>query len=228
MNRNCLLIALFLMGGFSRADAAAPGPSAPPLPKIVSLRLEPPSLSFLNGRDERRVLVIGEAATGQRIDLTGEARLTAQAPLVEIDEHNALRPKSQGEMTILVSAAGLTANLPVKVADATVPTIGFVRDVERMRAAGLARGGSVENCIVLDDQNVISGALRFKDEFVRHKILDLLGDLALIGRPILGEITASRAGHALHSKFVGKILETVAAQEADEPTLQPGSFESFA
>ncbi|MGZ8851528.1 MAG: UDP-3-O-acyl-N-acetylglucosamine deacetylase, partial [Thermoanaerobaculia bacterium] len=68
-------------------------------------------------------------------------------------------------------------------------TFGFMRDVEKLRAAGLARGGTVENCIVLDDNGVLNGPLRFKDEFVRHKILDLVGDLALIGRPVVGEIT---------------------------------------
>src|SRR6266852_2305864 len=86
-------------------------------------------------------------------------------------------------------------------------TFGFMRDVEKLRAAGLARGGSVENCIVLDDNGVVGGPLRFRDEFVRHKILDLLGDLALIGRPIVGEISATRAGHAMHSRFVEKLLE---------------------
>ena len=93
-------------------------------------------------------------------------------------------------------------------------TFGFMRDVEKLRAAGLARGGSVENCIVLDDHGVVNGPLRFKDEFVRHKILDLLGDLALIGRPIVGEITANRAGHALHSRFVEQVL--AAAAETDD------------
>lgn len=87
-------------------------------------------------------------------------------------------------------------------------TFGFLRDVEKMRAAGLARGGSVENCIVLGDERIVSGALRFRDEFVRHKILDLVGDLALIGRPILGEIVAERAGHALHAALIAKLLES--------------------
>lgn len=94
-------------------------------------------------------------------------------------------------------------------------TFGFVRDVEKMRAAGLARGGSVENAIVLDDRDVINGPLRFRDEFVRHKILDLLGDLALIGRPIVGDITANRGGHALHSRFVAKVLAAAARAEED-------------
>jgi UDP-3-O-[3-hydroxymyristoyl] N-acetylglucosamine deacetylase len=99
-------------------------------------------------------------------------------------------------------------NFARKIAPAR--TFGFMRDVEKLRAAGLARGGSVENCIVLDEHGVVNGPLRFRDEFVRHKILDLYGDLALIGRPMVGEITAHRAGHALHSRFVAKVLATAA------------------
>ncbi|HWW60132.1 MAG TPA: UDP-3-O-acyl-N-acetylglucosamine deacetylase, partial [Thermoanaerobaculia bacterium] len=95
--------------------------------------------------------------------------------------------------------------------------------------AGLARGGSVENCIVLDDRGVLNGPLRFKDEFVRHKILDLIGDLALIGRPIVGEITAYRAGHAMHSRFVEKVLSVVTAtSERTEAVAAPRVVGSFA
>lgn len=94
-------------------------------------------------------------------------------------------------------------------------TFGFMRDVEKLRAAGLARGGSVENAIVLDDRGVVNGPLRFKDEFVRHKILDLIGDLALIGRPIVGEIVAHRAGHAMHSRLVEKIVHAARAEEQE-------------
>jgi UDP-3-O-[3-hydroxymyristoyl] N-acetylglucosamine deacetylase len=109
-------------------------------------------------------------------------------------------------------------------------TFGFMRDVEKLRAAGLGRGGSVENCIVLDDTGVVNGALRFKDEFVRHKILDLLGDLALIGRPIVGEITAYRAGHAMHSRFVEKILQAAGSDEDDTLPLSSRreTYENFA
>ena len=106
-------------------------------------------------------------------------------------------------------------------------TFGFMRDVENLRAAGLARGGSVENCIVLDDSGVVNGPLRFRDEFVRHKILDLLGDLALIGRPVIGEITALRAGHAMHSKFVALLVEAANAA-ADAASIDTGSIETFA
>jgi len=108
-------------------------------------------------------------------------------------------------------------------------TFGFVRDVEKLRAAGLARGGSIENCIVLDDDGVRNGPLRFRDEFVRHKILDLIGDLALIGRPIVGEISAYRAGHALHSRFVEQILRAAAeAEERREDRATGERYESFA
>jgi UDP-3-O-[3-hydroxymyristoyl] N-acetylglucosamine deacetylase len=80
-------------------------------------------------------------------------------------------------------------------------TFGFARDVEAMRARGLARGGSLHNAVVLDDSGVLSGPLRFRDEFVRHKVLDLVGDLALLGVVLDGHIHARRAGHALHIEF---------------------------
>jgi UDP-3-O-[3-hydroxymyristoyl] N-acetylglucosamine deacetylase len=106
-------------------------------------------------------------------------------------------------------------------------TFGFKHEVEKLRAAGLARGGSVENCIVLDDGGVMNGPLRFRDEFVRHKILDLVGDLALIGRPLVGAITAYKAGHAMHSKFVEQILRAAEAEEG-VPAMAARGVESFA
>lgn len=80
-------------------------------------------------------------------------------------------------------------------------TFGFARDVEALRARGLARGGSLHNAVVLDDEGVLSGPLRFRDEFVRHKVLDLVGDLALLGVSLNGHIRARKAGHALHIEF---------------------------
>jgi UDP-3-O-[3-hydroxymyristoyl] N-acetylglucosamine deacetylase len=86
-------------------------------------------------------------------------------------------------------------------------TFGFLRDVEMLKSKGLARGGSLENAIVLGDKEVINGGeLRFKDEFVRHKILDAVGDISLIGLPIYGHIIANKSGHTLHVKLLRKIL----------------------
>ena len=75
-------------------------------------------------------------------------------------------------------------------------TFGFARDIAQLRARGLVRGGSLQNAVVLDDAGILSGPLRFRD-----KIMDLLGDLALLGRPLHGRIHARKAGHALHIDF---------------------------
>lgn len=85
-------------------------------------------------------------------------------------------------------------------------TFCFERDIEPLRAMGLIRGGSLENAIVLTDDGVMNGPLRFPDEFGRHKALDLIGDLALIGLPVLARIEAHKAGHALHTQLVSRLL----------------------
>lgn len=85
-------------------------------------------------------------------------------------------------------------------------TFGFLKDVELMRQAGLALGGSLDNAVVLGETGVLNNPLRFPDEFVRHKILDLLGDLVLLGRPLRAHVVAMRAGHELHTRLVKAIL----------------------
>ncbi|MBI1233741.1 MAG: UDP-3-O-acyl-N-acetylglucosamine deacetylase [Alphaproteobacteria bacterium] len=90
---------------------------------------------------------------------------------------------------------------------ASARTFGFKRDVEALRAAGLARGGSMDNAVVLDESGVLNEeGLRFADEFARHKALDALGDLALAGAPILGRYQASQPGHALNNVAVRALL----------------------
>lgn len=88
---------------------------------------------------------------------------------------------------------------------AAARTFGFLKEVEWMRQQGLALGGSLENAIVIGDTGVLN-ALRFEDEFVRHKILDAVGDLALLGHPVLGHVVAHRAGHALHTSLAAQLL----------------------
>jgi UDP-3-O-[3-hydroxymyristoyl] N-acetylglucosamine deacetylase len=89
---------------------------------------------------------------------------------------------------------------------AAARTFGSREDEKAMRNMGLIRGASRENCIVLTRDGIENGPLRFPDEFVRHKVLDLVGDLALLGKPILGRIVADRAGHAMHTALVSRIL----------------------
>ncbi|MGH9394131.1 MAG: UDP-3-O-acyl-N-acetylglucosamine deacetylase, partial [Terriglobales bacterium] len=85
-------------------------------------------------------------------------------------------------------------------------TFGFLAEFAAMRRQGLIRGGSLENAVVLDEKRVVNGELRFRDEFVRHKMLDLIGDLALLGAPFAGEVVADRAGPALHPALVQRLL----------------------
>jgi UDP-3-O-[3-hydroxymyristoyl] N-acetylglucosamine deacetylase len=86
-------------------------------------------------------------------------------------------------------------------------TFGFLRDVRMLRSRGLAKGGSLNNAIVVGENGVINkGELRFRDEFVRHKILDTIGDISLLGYPIYGHIITFRSGHSLNVKFLRKVL----------------------
>jgi UDP-3-O-[3-hydroxymyristoyl] N-acetylglucosamine deacetylase len=87
-------------------------------------------------------------------------------------------------------------------------TFGFLREVETLRRNGLALGGSLENAVVIGESGVLNNKLRFEDEFVRHKILDALGDLALLGYPVIGRLEAVKAGHALHAALAQKLVAT--------------------
>jgi len=91
-------------------------------------------------------------------------------------------------------------------------TFCFLKDIERMQAMGLARGGSLENAIVVDEFSILNPeGLRFPDEFTRHKVLDAVGDLALLGLPVVGHLTARKSGHALNQALVRKVLAEPAA-----------------
>ncbi|QHI99759.1 UDP-3-O-acyl-N-acetylglucosamine deacetylase [Xylophilus rhododendri] len=93
-------------------------------------------------------------------------------------------------------------------------TFGFTRDVEMMRANGLALGGGLDNAIVMDDYKVLNvGGLRYDDEFVKHKILDAIGDLYCVGKPLLAAYSAFRSGHAMNNKLLRALLADPASYE---------------
>ena len=111
-------------------------------------------------------------------------------------------------------------------------TFGFTKDVEMMRANGLALGGGLDNAIVMDDYRVLnSDGLRYNDEFVKHKILDAMGDLYLLGKPMLAAYSAFRSGHAMNNKLLRALLANPEAWEivtfTDEKTA-PQGFSSLA
>ena len=95
-------------------------------------------------------------------------------------------------------------------------TFTFLKEVEMLRQNGLALGGSLDNAIVIGETGVLNSSLRFEDEFVRHKILDVIGDLALVGHPIIGHVVVHRGGHALHTAFAAQILEEADAWQLVE------------
>ncbi len=90
-------------------------------------------------------------------------------------------------------------------------TFCLLRDVEAMKRAGLARGGSLENALVVGEEGVLNPSLRFPDEFVRHKVLDLIGDLALLGSHLRAHVIVFKGGHRLHAALVGRVLANRAA-----------------
>src|SRR6202142_2820271 len=99
---------------------------------------------------------------------------------------------------------------------------------------GLIRGGSLNNAIVLNENGILNGPLRFADEFGRHKALDLIGDLALVGRPLKARIVAHKAGHALHTQLVTRLLgdrtlgrETTEKTDSAAPELLPATSETL-
>lgn len=98
-------------------------------------------------------------------------------------------------------------------------TFGFLEQEKALRNMGLIRGANMGNCVVLTRDGIVNGPLRFPDEFVRHKVLDLIGDLALLGRQIIGRVIADRAGHAMHAALVSKVMKDPSLWE--EATLDP-------
>jgi UDP-3-O-[3-hydroxymyristoyl] N-acetylglucosamine deacetylase len=107
-------------------------------------------------------------------------------------------------------------------------TFGFTKDVEMMRANGLALGGGLDNAIVMDDYKVLNaGGLRYDDEFVKHKILDAMGDLYILGKPLLASYSAFRSGHALNNRLLRELLARTDAWEVvtfDDERLAPNGF----
>jgi UDP-3-O-[3-hydroxymyristoyl] N-acetylglucosamine deacetylase len=113
-------------------------------------------------------------------------------------DHPLLRHQSR---TIRLSEAAFIDDI------APARTFTFLKEVEMLRQQGLALGGSLENAVVIGDTGVLNNGLRFDDEFVRHKILDVIGDMALVGYPIIGHLVAHRGGHALHTAFAAQVVE---------------------
>jgi UDP-3-O-[3-hydroxymyristoyl] N-acetylglucosamine deacetylase len=136
-----------------------------------------------------------------------------------------------------VDATGQTAEVDFGIESyvkeiARARTFGFMQDVETLRGMGLARGGSFENAIVLDEYRILNAdGLRYDNEFVRHKILDAIGDLYLIGHPLLASYVAHKSGHAMNNQLLRALLEQPDAYEIitfERQELAPATYTSQA
>jgi UDP-3-O-[3-hydroxymyristoyl] N-acetylglucosamine deacetylase len=176
-----------------------------------------PELPIMDGSSAPFVYLIREA--GIRAQRRMRRRLVVRRPIEVRDGNRSVRviPSRHFKLSVLIDYPhpaigrhGLEAVRlsPDRFAREIAParTFGFLEDVQRMQEHGLALGGSLQNAVVLDKRRVLNReGLRFPDEFVRHKLLDLLGDLALMGLPIQGHVKATRSGHTLHHALLAEI-----------------------
>jgi UDP-3-O-[3-hydroxymyristoyl] N-acetylglucosamine deacetylase len=183
----------------------------------VLIELNSPEVPIMDGSAAPFVYLIQEAGIKQQVSARKYLKIVRPIALSRGDKRIALYPSDHFKVTYSISfdhpllrhqsrTLRITEESFIEEI-APARTFTFLKDVENHRQNGLALGGSLDNAIVLGETGVLNNALRFEDEFVRHKILDAVGDLALVGYPVIGHLVAHRAGHALHTEFVGKILE---------------------
>jgi UDP-3-O-[3-hydroxymyristoyl] N-acetylglucosamine deacetylase len=189
----------------------------------VLVEVDGPEVPVLDGSAAPFVILLHEA--GLRPLATPRQHLKVLRPVEVVHgtkmarlvpaEHFEVRYSIGFEHPLLRHQAVAVRLTPRTFIDHVAParTFGFLREVELLRKNGLALGGSLENAIVIGETGVLNNKLRFEDEFVRHKVLDAVGDLALLGHPLLGRLEAAKAGHALHAAVARKLVATPDAWE---------------
>lgn len=216
------LLAAFAASGVDNARVEADGPEVPILDGSAAPFTNALQEAGLDRqKSERRFLTILKPVTVEESD-----RRLAIFPANDLRVTYAIdfpHPViGYQEKSVRVSAQSFAEEI------APARTFCLYRDVEAMRREGLALGGDLDNAVVVGDNRILTGPLRFPDEFVRHKIVDLLGDIALLGRPVRGHLVAFKGGHRLHASLVSRILRTPEAwtlssgREALPPTLLNG------
>jgi UDP-3-O-[3-hydroxymyristoyl] N-acetylglucosamine deacetylase len=184
----------------------------------VVVELDGPEVPIMDGSAEPFVFLIDCAGLVEQDAPRRAIKVLRPVTVAEGSKSASLLPQDGFSMTVEIDFASRAISrqdIDVVLDAATFKndiararTFGLLHEVDRMRAAGLARGGSLENAVVVSGDTVLNeGGLRFADEFVRHKVLDAIGDLALAGAPIIGHFRGVRSGHALNRR----VLETLFA-----------------
>jgi UDP-3-O-[3-hydroxymyristoyl] N-acetylglucosamine deacetylase len=201
----------------------------------IQVEIDGPEVPILDGSAAPFVILIHEAGLKPHPERREFLRILSPVEVVRGGKWARLSPADDFRVTYTIgfdhpllrhqSASFRVSPETFTEQIAAARTFGFLREVETLRRNGLALGGSLENAIVIGETGVLNNKLRFDDEFVRHKILDAIGDLSLLGHPIVGHLEATKAGHALHAALCQKLLATPAAWDlvphAPRPVLEP-------
>jgi len=183
------------------------------------VEVDAPELPALDGSATPFVDLLQEAGFAAQDRYRSYLKIVRPIDVTEGEKHISIRPASAASVTYTIDYDHPLIRRQAYTYDwssdsfirdiAPARTFGFLREVEALWEAGLGLGGSLHNTLILSDAGLLNeGGLRYRDEFVRHKVLDLVGDLTLLGMPVVGELQAIRSGHALHARLVSRILES--------------------
>lgn len=185
----------------------------------VYVDLTGPEVPIMDGSAAPFVFLIQSAGIAEQDALKQFIRIKRKVQVQDGDKTASLAPCDSFKLTFTIDfdhpafrADNQTARLDFSSTAyvkeiSRARTFGFMAEFEYLRARNLILGGSLENAIVLDDKGVVNkGGLRYRDEFVRHKILDVIGDLCLLGHPVIGAFEGYKAGHALNNKLLRALL----------------------
>ena len=193
----------------------------------VYVDLDAPELPIMDGSASPFVLLIQQAGIVEQAAPKKFLRVTRRVEVTDGDKWARLEPYEGYKLSFSIEfrhpvIERSTQSVEINFAEtsylkeiARARTFGFMHEVEDLRNSGLALGGGLDNAVVLDEYRVLNAeGLRFADEFIRHKLLDAIGDLYLLGRPLLGAFSAHKSGHALNNRLLRAVLAQPDALEA--------------
>lgn len=182
------------------------------------IELDGPEVPIMDGSARDFVALLDQAGVQPQNAPSSVIKILEPITITDGDKHATLLPSDDYVMdcqidfaTPLIGQQRIVLNITEQTFRqdiANARTFGFAEDVEKLRAQGLARGGSLDNCIVIKNDSVQNpGGLRFADEFVRHKVLDAIGDFYVLGMPLQGKYVATKPGHAVNNLMVRAMLD---------------------
>ncbi|MEP6903266.1 MAG: UDP-3-O-acyl-N-acetylglucosamine deacetylase, partial [Actinomycetota bacterium] len=188
------------------------------------IELDNIEIPIMDGSSENFIELIENAGISQQDAPRHYLKILEKVEFVQADRKMSVEPSDKFEIECLIDFPHPFINrqsfhFELKNGSfgreiASARTFGFTAEIEMLRKANLALGGSLDNAIVLTPDSMLNkNPLRFPDEFVRHKILDIIGDFALLGMPVLGKIKAEKSGHAVHANLMSKLLKSESAWE---------------